>query len=277
MLRFLILIFFYPVSLLSVAQFDYASELNRLHAYETDDEIKDEISFHLTEALVSDWQKSDFVLDSLERRSLKIIASPDGMLRICTWHYVLRDATSQYGGAVKYGKEVMPLHFNDSPIEDNKEYTQDNWCGGIYYDVVPVRTKKKETLYTLLAWDGNNGVTSKKIIDVLTFNRKGQPVFGASVFNVGHRVAKRVVVEYASSSSMLLEYDEEQKAIVSNALNVSEERFSEVAEFYSAGDMFNVYRLEHGKWVLYANVDLRLNKKESKDLQGKTGNASRGL
>ena len=262
--------------LLLVAQVDYVSDFNRLTDYETGDAAKQELSKKLTQALVADMQKSDFVVDSLGVRQIKFISSPEGLLRICTWHYSLRDATAQYGGIIEYGENIFPLQFNDLPIVAGEVYTQDNWCGGIYYDIIPIKRKGK-SLYTLLAWDGNNGVTSKKIIDVLSFDRKGKPIFGLRVFVKGRMSTHRVIIEYPASNTLLLELDAEQKGIVSNALFANDDKFTDVSEYFSVSDDFNVYRYEDEKWVLYINVDLRLNKKDSKALQNNTVSPSSGL
>ena len=271
---FILFVLLLPLSL--VAQVDYIVDFNRLTDYETSDASKQELSKELTNALVEDIQKSDFVVDSLGVRQIKTISSADGLLHICTWQYSLSDATSQYGGVIKYRETIFPLQFNDMPIVAGEDYTQDNWCGGIYYDIIPTRRKGKE-LYTLLAWDGNNGVTSKKIIDALSFDRKGKPIFGLPIFVKGRVSTHRVVIEYPASNTMLLEWDEEFKEIVSNALFANDDKFANVSEYSSVSDDFNVYRYEDSKWVLYLNVDLRLNKKESEALQDNDASPSRGL
>lgn len=262
--------------LLLSAQTDYISDFNRLTDYETSDQEKQSLSVVLTEALVADLQKVEFIIDSLSVRQLKLASSPDEALRLITWHYNLSDATSQYGGIIQYGGRVLALRFNDMPITVDKEYAQDDWCGGIYYDIIPVE-RKGETYYTLLSWDGNNGVTSKKIIDVLSFDRKGRPIFGFPFFVNGRVMAHRAIIEYPASNSMLLEYDAEQKGIISNALFANEDKFTDVSGYSSVSDDFNVYRYEDAKWMFYANVDLRLNKKESKALQNNGARPSSGL
>lgn len=262
--------------LLLVAQTDYVVDFDRLTTYETGDVEKHELSDQLQSALVNDLQMTTFEMDSLKVRQLKHVTSPDGLLKISTWHYNLRDATAQYGGIIQYGNQILPLQFNDLPIAADEEYSQDNWCGGIYYGIIPV-TKRGKTLYTLLAWDSNNGVTSKKIIDVLSFDRKGKLIFGQPIFVDGRTTHHRVILEYPASHSMLLEFDEQNKEIISNALFANDDRFADVSEYASVSDEFNVYRYEEDKWYLYTNVDLRLNKKESKALQNNTARPSSGL
>ena len=86
-----------------------------------------------------------------------------------------------------------------------------------------------------------------------------------------------MVFEYSAEMSLLLTYDDEAACIVTNALYSNDERFSGVQEYYSASDVFNVLRFENDLWVLYNDVDLRLDKKESKRLSDSGVEASSGL
>ena len=262
--------------LLLMAQTRYVEDFDRLTFYETSDVDKQELSATLTEALVQDLQNPSFRIDSLAVQQLKSISSDDGVLKLYTWHYSLSDASSQYGGIVFYGGQFYPLSFVDRPIVATKSYTQDAWCGGIYYDIIPIQ-RKNTTIYTLLAWDGNNGVTSKKIIDVLSFDRKGKLIFGLPIFVNGRTSIYRAIIEYPASNSMLLEFDEEQKGIVSNALFANDMRYGDVSAYSSVSDDFNIHRYEEDKWVFYPNIDLRLNKKDSKALQSNDVRPSSGL
>lgn len=258
------------------AQNTLVDQFNTLTEYEVSDDDKTELSLQLTDILVKNITSDKHFADSLAIRQLKTISSPDGMLTLYTWHYSLSDATSQYGGIVIYGDEVTALYFNDMPIVINQKYTDDNWCGGIYYDIIPIEKKGKQ-YYTLLAWDGNNGVTSKKIIDVLWFDRKGKAIFGHPFFENGRQTDNRVIIEYSAANSMVLDYDMEEEAIITNSLYVNDDKFSNVSEYYSANDAFNVYRFEQGAWVLYRDVDLRMNKKDSKKLMNRNSTPSSGL
>ncbi len=276
MRRVVLQIIFVTYVVTAFAQFDYLTAFNQLSSYETGDLEKRDLSTQITKGLSCDLQYQDFAVDSVLGRYLKYESSPDGVLNIYTWCYVWKDATAQYGGVVKYNDRIIPLAYNDLPIDKGEQYFQDNWCGGICYDIIPVK-RKSETIYTLLVWDGNDGVTSKKIIDVLSFDRKGRAIFGLSVFGDTKTREQRIIIEYPMSNSLLLEYDEDMEAIVSNVLYVNDDRFAGVSEYYSATDVFNVYRFEGEKWVLYPNQDLRLNKNESDKLQNKTGSVSSGL
>jgi len=258
------------------AQTDYLAEFDRLTDYRTPDDTKGVIAQNLSEALCQDLTDNAHFLDSLALRYIKKVNSDDGLLSLYTWHYTLSDGFSQYGGLLRYKGEVQKLIFNDRVIDEDAKYTADNWCGGIYYDVITVLASDK-TYYTLLAWDGNNKVSTKKIIDVLSFDKRGRAIFGHPLFVDEHQTQHRVVLEYASNNSLLLEYDAEEKAIITNELLPNEARFAGVKSYYNVGDEFNAYRFEEGHWVLYRQVDLRMSKADSKVLEHRVTTPRDGL
>lgn len=271
--RILIIPLFFCFSLFS--QVKWHSYFEVLQDYNTRDEIKLNISNELSDDLEQQLKLNpDFDIPS--SLPLHKVSTDDKVLIIYTWHYTFQDASSNYGGVMVHRGTVIPLSFNMAAIEVDEEYDAVRWCGGIYYELVP-QVLDGDTVYTLLAWDGNNGVSFKKIIDVLSFNRKGEPVFGANAFQSERRKDKRVIFEYSSEMSLLLTYDKEAECIVTNSLHTNDQRFSEVQEYYSATDAFNVFRFENQLWVLYENVDLRMNKEESKRLNNAEADASSGL
>ena len=274
MLRTLVILsLFYCVSLFS--QEKWRSYFDVLQAYDTRDEIKMNVSAGLAEYLQQLLKlEDDLAIDP--DIPLHKVATEDGYLQIYTWHYTFQDASSNYGGVLVFHHHVFPLNYVMSPISSSEEYDALSWGGGIYYDVIP-QVAEGDTLYTLLAWDGNNGVSYKKIIEVLSFDRKGKPFFGQAVFDHLGRREKRVIFEYSAEMSLLLQYDKELQCIVTNALYANDQRFAGVDEYYSATDAFNVFRFENGLWVLYKNVDLRMDKRESLHYQNADSKVSSGL
>ncbi len=258
----IVLSFSLPVA----AQVDYAREFLRLANNHTPDDEKIALSARLSEALMSDLENADFTMDTLNIQQVKKVEIPEKKLSIYTWYFSLSDATAHYGGLIHYGKKIIPLRFNGQVIRADEKYSAENWCGGVYYDIIPIMRRGTD-VYTLLSWDGNNGVTFKKSMDVLSFDKKGKASFGLPFFTDGQALAQRVVLEYPAKNSLLLEYREEEKAVISNALCVDDPKFSGVPGYYNVSDDFNVYRYENEQWTLYRHVDLRLNKTESEALK----------
>ncbi len=261
---------------IALAQNNLVTNFNSLTDYTTTDAEKAGLSQRLTSTLIKELKANPSFASNSNIRQLKIVSSEDKKLSLYTWHYSLSDGYSQYGGILRYEDHFQALTHNDKAIKDDEKYTPNNWCGGIYYDIIDF-SGRGSTNYLLLAWDGNNGVTSKKIIDVLSFDKKGRAIFGLPVFAHGRQSSYRVVMKYSSQNSLLLKYDKDEQAIITNALVPNDDRFNGIESYYSAGDNFNVYRYEKDQWVLYRNVDLRMNKADSKKLQQRNSTPVSGL
>ena len=267
------MIFFILPSL--VAQDDIKTYFLVMGDYQMPDDAKEKASDHLKQLLCDSLENNLSFIDSLDLPQLKMVSSSDQLLRIYTWCFNLQDASCSYGGIVVYKGKVTALHHNGLPLEENEKYNADDWCGGVYYELVAVQ-KKGETLYTLLAWDGNNGMSYRKIIEVLSFDRKGRPVFGESLF-FDCPNKRRIILEYSFKMSLLLTYNADKKGIVTNALQSNDSRFDGISAYTGTSDAFNIYRFEKEMWVLYEEVDLRMNKKDSKKMRERSSEASSGL
>ena len=261
--------------LFAVSQVDYKLDFARMLDYNTSDDDKIAISNKIAFALVDDMTGDAKFLDSLNVEQISIIKSKDQLLTICTWHYILSDGIFQYGGIINYKGKLQILKYNDKVILDFKKYKADNWCGGIYYDIA-THSEKHKKYYTLLAWDGNNGVVSKKIIDVLVFDANDNPIFGLPLFIDGRRTTNRVIIEYSAKASLLLRFNEAKNVIITNSL-VADDVLSDIGGLYEIGNEFNEYRFEKSSWVLYRSVDLRMDKAESEELKQRNFVPIKGL
>jgi hypothetical protein len=74
----------------------------------------------------------------------------------------------------------------EDSVTDNRK-----WYGAQYYKII--RVAAATPYYVLLGWKGNNVKSTKKVIEVLSFDKEDKPNLGMPVFN-GTR--KRVVFEY---------------------------------------------------------------------------------
>jgi hypothetical protein len=209
-----------------------------------------------------------YPFDSL--KEIGIISSPDNLVRIVNWNLPLRDGTHQYFGYIqafstKLKKwQLFKLNDCSSTIKNSENYTSDHqkWFGMLYYKIIPVKHKKKK-YYTLLAWDGNDKLTSKKIIDVLTFNADGTPHFGADVFKLEKKTVKRVVFEYSAQAVMSLKYNEDKKLIVFDHLAPSQSKLEGQFQYYGPDFSFDALNFSKGKWIYIPDIDARNNRNKN--------------
>lgn len=214
---------------------------------------------------------------------ISILYPPDSTFRIITWQ-VNGGADFQNFGAIQMNEESLKLY----PLIDRSEtygdvedkiLTNKEWFGAIYYRLMPLKQKRNKH-YVLFGFDNFNPMTRRKVLDILSFDKNGQPVFGAPVFLYEDGVVKnRMVMEYFSGATTTLNYDEDREKIIydhlithndknGNALRVSDGSYE--------GFEFKKGKLKHIDKVFHLKVDEPprpypvLNEQNGKDVIGRT-------
>lgn len=190
--------------------------------------------------------------------------SSDGRFRVFTWNIPQPGGYQKYFGLMQVKNPdgtVKLIELNDSrnSVTDakNEKLTADRWMAALYYQVTHFKTAAGNT-YILLGYDFNNLFTSKKIIEVLTFDAAGNPNFGSPVFNVdGKYRLSRIVFEFNARVSMVLRYNEDSKTIVFDHLSPSSPEFAGDFQYYGPDGSFDGFKLEGTEWVYVRDLDLR--------------------
>jgi len=211
-----------------------------------------------------------FPFDSLP--SVAFLTSPDNKFRLINWNLPNDDETQVYYCFVQVfnNKKSKTYTFNltdkspeiSNPSQKTFDYT--DWYGALYYRIIPMK-KKHNKYYVLLAWDGNDKLTSKKLIDVIYFSGNGKPKFGASVFRFPKKTKKRVLFEYSSQVTMSLKYDEKKKLIVFDHLSPPDEGLLGQYQYYGPDFSFDALELKKDKWYFIRDVDARMEKHKIRD------------
>jgi len=237
-------------------------------ANSNDDNIKTNLNQHIIKiwkALLPQPETFDYPFDSLDKAG--ILRSPDNKLKLYNWNLPYESGEHDYFCFIQYkptDKDDQMLLFE---LEDNsediekpeQEILKDNeWYGALYYRIIPIKTRFDEIHYTLLAYDPNDFLTNKKIVDVLHFE-KNKPVFGASIFKNQREISNRLIFEYGQFASMMLKYDENKEMIVYDHLSPSKPKYEGDREFYGPDFSYDGLKYENGVWNTYFDLDLRLN------------------
>ena len=147
-------------------------------------------------------------------RSVSVLTSPDGHLRVFSWAVARDDGEYECFGAVQFyndhEEEFQYQMLNDKSDETlNREesvLSADSWFGAIYQDLIQT-TAGDRTVYTLLGWTGVDNLTDRRVIEPVVL-RQGVPQFGAPVFR-RERNLRRVVIEYRDGAAVQLAYEEQ--------------------------------------------------------------------
>ena len=231
---------------------------------------------YLSEVL--SYEKSfNYNFDSLI--TISRIKSPDKRFRIFNWLLKKDNNTYEYYGIVHYYNkkkkkfELITLIDNSNNIRTPEQENLDatNWYGGLIYDIIYIKKPGKK-YYTLLLWDGNDGYSTKKIIDVMYFSGKNKIKFGLPIFKKNAKESqKRIILQYDSKTTVSVKYSNEKKEIIFNNLVPQRKGLEGLYEFYIPEGTFNSYKYKNGKWWLKEDVDVRIKQKIKKYKKPKRG------
>ena len=218
-----------------------------------------------------------FPFDSLV--TIARISSADGRFRIFNWLLKKDNGSYEYYAIVHYHNkkrkryEIITLVDNSANIRNAEQEDLDakNWYGGLIYNIIYIK-KSGRRYYTLLSWDGNDGYSTKKIIDVMYFSGKNKIKFGLPIFKQNKKESqKRVIIEYDSKTSISVNYQQKKQRIVFNHLVPPKKDLTGLEEYYIPEGSFNTYQYKKGKWWLQQDIDARSNQRSPKIKKPKRG------
>ncbi len=198
-----------------------------------------------------------------EIKNLSVLISEDKKVSILTWPVLYSDFNYKYYGFVRYyetdfGRYALEELKDNSDKIVNPErqiLNNENWYGAFYYKMI-YKKYKKNKIYVLLGWDGNNDLTNRKIIDVFYLDENAEPVFGKNIFNSEDGIKKRLIFEYKEGISMNLRYDEKKDMIIWDHLSPSKLELKGHYEYYGPDLTFDALFFEKGIWNYIPDVDL---------------------
>lgn len=207
--------------------------------------------------------ESSFDYDFSALKTVSILQ--ENNLKIYNWTLPLSDGTYKYFAffQIKTDKKkfrVVELVDKSETIKspENRVLTNKNWYGALYYKVIYSKKLGKD-YYTLLGWDGNNLLSNKKLIDVVSTSTNGILKFGAPIFKTEKKTKKRVIFEYAENVVMSLKYNVKVEKIIFDVLIPSSSNLKGVYEYYGPSlEMFDAFFIENKKWYYEKDIDIKL-------------------
>lgn len=211
-----------------------------------------------------------YPFDSL--KNVSVIKSSDQAFRIFSWYVLLENGTYRYYGAIQMNTKSEPLKLY--PLIDQTENLADpntvtnnqKWFGARYYEIVPVTSGNRLPYYILLGWKGNTQTTTKKVIDILSFD-KDNLTFGAPVFDGKELKGKnRIIFEYAKSNAMTLKTDLKAGMIVFDHLTSFDPEIKDKFEYYGSDGTFDGLKIISGRLKLQEDITLNNDPNSSDEL-----------
>lgn len=200
-------------------------------------------------------------------KSMSILKPEDESFRLFNWNIPMMDQTHYYHcfmlqvtdekkGIYNWIEFTDATDFNASV--SSKYLTPEKWQGALYYDIIELK-KGKKTYYTLLGWDGADGLVNRKVIEVLQFNG-GKIRLGAPIFKMEKGNPKRFELVYANEVMTSLKFDAKEKRIVFDHLSARAAGLEGNPAFMGPDLSFDAFVMEKGKWVYASDIDVTLGK-----------------
>lgn len=197
-----------------------------------------------------------YPFDSLQTVS-KLYAK-DSSFRIFTWQLMVNENLFRQHGAIQMRTDdgslkLFPLIDRSDNTLNPTDTITDNlgWIGAIYYKLIEKKSGDR-TYYTLLGFDENNIRSTKKIIDVLSFEN-GKPRFGAQIFSIPNNKTvpsstARYFMEFKKDANPRMVYDPELDMIVMEHLISESNEPNKKWTLIPDGD-YEGLQWKNGKWV----------------------------
>jgi hypothetical protein len=195
-------------------------------------------------------------------KSLSILAPPDSSFRIFTWQLFVNDSTYRYYGAIQMNRrelQLFPLidrsfEFNTFPTAER--LTADKWYGALYYNLRQFDTPKGRH-YLLTGYDAFEFFDKRKVLEVLSFDPQGVPVFGADVFDMTAQpmpiIPLRHHIEYSAEANCKLNWDELYQMILFDHLLTVPSPFGRDFTHVPDGS-YDGFKWEKGRWKFVSKV-----------------------
>ncbi len=219
------------------------------------------------------YYKQSFSYPFSKLKKLSVLS--DKRVRIYVWDTQLDDHSHVYHAFLQYRPNkrkflVYRLHDYSNSITNPLflKLKPETWYGCLYYQMITKKYRGKY-YYTLIGWDGNNLLTSKKIIDVLTFTASGKPRFGEKIFMLKQRKRPaRIIYEFSAKTTMVIHYDAQRDTLFLDHLSPSKPEYTGLYQFYGPDFSYDGLYFRKGKW--YINEDIKPHNEKQKAIKKTT-------
>ncbi len=195
-------------------------------------------------------------------KSLSILAPPDSSFRIITWQLFVNDSTYRYYGAIQRNSRALQLfalrdkHAELEYLPVSDQLTPENWYGALYYNLRQFDGREGRK-YLLFGYDAFSFFEKRKVIDVLSFDKTGNAIFGAPVFEredaESNLPEQRLIFEYSAETSVRVNWDEEYQMVLFDHLIALPSPFGRGTTHVIDGS-YDGLKLEKGRWKYVVQV-----------------------
>ena len=186
-------------------------------------------------------------------KSVSILTPPDSSFRIFTWQLFVNDSTYRYYGSIQMNEQKLKLYplidrsFEMPRFPSTEELGPERWYGALYFNLRQFDTRQGRK-YLLFGYDAFEFFEKRKLLDVLSFDKEGKPVFGAPVFTKSDAPPEnRVYVQYSADAKVKMNWDEQYQMILYDHLIPFPSPYGREMTNVPDGS-YDGYKLDKGRW-----------------------------
>ena len=128
-----------------------------------------------------------------------------------------------------------------------EELGPERWYGALYFNLRQFDTRQGRK-YLLFGYDAFEFFEKRKLLDVLSFDKEGKPVFGAPVFTKSDAPPEnRVYVQYSADAKVKMNWDEQYQMILYDHLIPFPSPYGREMTNVPDGS-YDGYKLDKGRW-----------------------------
>jgi hypothetical protein len=188
---------------------------------------------------------------------ISIIYADDNAFRMFNWEITPNNITKRYYGAIQMPSEQLKLYGLLDYSEqlgngaEDSVLTGGKWFGALYYRIMSVDVQGQK-VYTLFGYNGSAQLTSRKVLDALTFTdrgvRFGAPIFGVASRNFPKQRVARFILEYKKGVQASMNWDSTHNVIIFDKL-VSLTNDPGRKYTYAPSGGYDGFRWQNGNWA----------------------------
>lgn len=199
-----------------------------------------------------------------ELNNVSRIESPDNDWRLFTFYIAFNDGHNENFGYTQYFDkarkhvEVNELIDNkpEYKVAETKNYGKKQWYGAVYYSFIPKEIGKKGQ-YVIIGFDNHNKITKRKVMDVISFNRLGEPIFGAPIFKTERRFFNRIILEYNAKANVSIRYNKSSNLVVFDYIAPISPEYKDQYQYYGPSGEYDAFIIEKNHLKIQRGVDAR--------------------
>lgn len=211
-----------------------------------------------------------YPVDSI--RTVMFLNSPDKKVQIISWLFSDNAGFYKSYGIIRYQKkkEVINYWLTENIEKNNKisldaQYDETSWQGGLYYQIVPHRIKRKKC-YVVLTMHGMDHKINRKSIDIISFENENL-VFGLPIFYMtdnDYEPSSRCIFDFSDETTMTLRFETSKYIVFDNLEPASKVLAGENKYLVPEGTYNYFKKTRRGRYYLKKDFDTKLLKNNNR-------------